>query len=71
MRRLDSITDSMDTNLSKLQEIVQDRGACVLQSMGSQRVRHELVAKQQLQVTKNLKTALDRHSQSIIISKQF
>ena len=27
MRRLDSITDSMDMNLSKLQEIVEDRGA--------------------------------------------
>ena len=27
MRWLDSITDSMDVNLSKLQEIVKDRGA--------------------------------------------
>ena len=27
MRCLDSITNSMDRNLSKLQEIVQDRGA--------------------------------------------
>jgi len=27
MRQLDSITDSMDMNLSKLQEIVKDRGA--------------------------------------------
>ena len=27
MRRLDSITDSMDMNLSKLWEIVKDRGA--------------------------------------------
>ena len=33
------ITVSMDMNLSKLQEIVEDRGACVLQSSGSQRVR--------------------------------
>ena len=28
MRWLDSITDSMDMNLSKLREIVEDRGAC-------------------------------------------
>ena len=28
MRRLDSITDTMDRNLSKLQDIVKDRGAC-------------------------------------------
>ena len=27
MRWLDSVTDSMDMNLSKLQEIVEDRGA--------------------------------------------
>ena len=27
MRWLDSITDSMDMNLSKLQETVEDRGA--------------------------------------------
>ena len=27
MRGLDSITDSVDMNLSKLQEIVEDRGA--------------------------------------------
>ena len=37
---------SMDMNLSKLQEIVGDRGACMLQSMGSQRVRHDLVTEQ-------------------------
>ena len=28
MRWLDSITDSMNVNLSKLWEIVKDRGAC-------------------------------------------
>ena len=39
MRWLDSITDSMDVNLCKLQEIVEDRGAWC-QSLKLQRVRH-------------------------------
>ena len=40
--RLDSITNSMDMNLNKLQEIVETEEPGVLQSMGSQRVRHNL-----------------------------
>ena len=43
MRQPDGITDSMDMSLSKLQELVTDRDdgqPGVLESIGSQRVRH-------------------------------
>ena len=43
MRWLNSITYSMDMNLSKLQEIVEDRAALRAAVMGLQRVKHDLV----------------------------
>ena len=44
---LESITDSMDMSTNKLQETVKDREAWVLQSIGLQRVRHDLATEQE------------------------
>ena len=40
MRWLDGMTNSMGMSLSKLWELVMDREGGVLQSMGSQKIRH-------------------------------
>ena len=47
VRWLDSTTDSVDVNVSKLQETVKERRNGVLQSTGSQRVRQDLAIEQQ------------------------
>lgn len=47
MRFLDSITDSMETSLSKLREILEDRGACHATTVcGVAKVRHNLATEQ-------------------------
>ena len=51
MRWLDIMTDSVDINLSKLLKIVKYREPGVLQSMESQRVRHDLVTEQEQSYT--------------------
>ena len=47
MRWLDSITNSMSVNLSKLQEIVKNREAWRSTVHGSQRAGHNLVTEKQ------------------------
>ena len=45
---MDDIIDSMDMNLSELQEIVKDREAWCAVSMGLKRVKHDCGTEQQL-----------------------
>ena len=54
LRWLVSITVTVDMNLSKLQEVVKDRKAYVLQSVGLKRVRQDLVTEQQQQQSHGL-----------------
>ena len=53
IRWIDSITNSVDMNLSKLWEIVKDRKAWCAAVHGLQRSRHDLVAEQQQQQISN------------------
>ena len=55
MRCLDSIIDSMDISLSKLKLLLRTGKPGMLQSMGSQRVRHELVTEQQVNILRRMR----------------
>ena len=47
MRWLESITDSMDMNLSRLQEIEKDRGDWWARVRGVKRIGHDLMTEPQ------------------------
>ena len=52
MRWLDGITDSMDVNLSKLPEMVENREVWCVTVHSVARVRHNLATKQQQELIK-------------------
>ena len=69
MRWLDSITGSMDMTSSKLREVVKTGKLGLLQSMGLQRIGHDLVTEQQQQHQRELN--LDPLSRNLYSSVQF
>ena len=61
MRWVQGVTDSVDMNLGKLQEMVSDREAQLAASMGLQRAGHDLATEQQQRQrdkTANIKNTL-------------
>ena len=58
--------DAMDMNLGKLQEMVRDREARLLQSTGSRRVRHDWVTERQKHSLRNFQDNIKHASICII-----
>ena len=70
VRWLDSIASSMDMNLTRLWEIVEDREACELHYMGLHRVEHNLATEQQPQQNTTNGKELKQHPFDIDLPTQ-
>ena len=62
MQWVDGITDSMDMSLSKFQELGMDREPGVVQSIGSQRARHDWASKLNQSCTLKSRTMFEHFS---------